>query len=372
MRIKNGVLWLALWGALLPLGAMAEPSHLWQPTLENARRVAAQSNRLVLMYFCADWCQPCREMEQDVFGQPAAAADLQKNFVPVKVNVSYFPATAQQYGVTLLPTTVVVTPQGQALDTLRGRFEASQYVARLNQVAAGARQQGAGSIAQASTPGGPPPGAASRPDPPTADPVPPPTTRRSDDRYVDYFRRQAPAATPPLGPPPGDLALAGPGPPPSTGPAPRIIPAPQTQVPASQSPPAGPAAAPPSPNPPLALDGYCPVRLVEHKEWVSGDRRWGLRHRGRTYLFSGPEERARFYADPDRYAPVLSGNDVVLAVERNQTVPGHRAYGVFFASKVYLFADRASLEKFEQNPRHYASQMTHSPRAGAYPGGQLR
>jgi len=352
MRTRHEVFWLALWGALLPLGAIAEPSHPWQPTLENARRVAAQSNRLVLVYFCADWCQPCREMEQEVFGQPAAVADLQKNFVPVKVNVTYFPATAQQYGVTLLPTTVVVTPQGQALDTLRGRLEPSQYVARLTQVAAGARQQAAGTLAQASPPGGPPAGAAPRLDPPAAEPVSPPATRRSDDRYADYS-----------------------SPPPSTGPGPRIIPAietPQTQVPAAQSPPAGPAAAPPSPNPPLALDGYCPVRLVENKDWVPGDRRWGLRHRGRTYLFSGPEQRARFYADPDRYAPVLSGNDLVLAVERNQTVPGHRAYGVFFANKVYLFADQASLEKFEHNPRHYASQMTPSPRAGAYPAGQLR
>ena len=352
MRTQNGVIWLALWGLLLPSGVMAEPSHFWQPTLESARHAAAQSQRLVLMYFCADWCQPCREMEQEVFGQPAAAADLQRDFVPVKVNVAYFPATARQYDVTLLPTTVVATPQGQALDMVRGRMEPSQYVARLTQVAAGARQQAAGDC--------------------------------PDFRAATGHRREALVGVGPnmglspsrdtlAGPPPGGAPR--PHPPPSTGPAPRIIPAletPQTQVPASQGPPAGPAAAPPSPNPPLALDGFCPVRLVENKQWVPGDRQWGLRHRGRTYLFSGPDERTRFYADPDRYAPVLSGNDPVLAVERNQAVPGHRAYGVFFANKVYLFADKTSLEKFERNPRYYAGQLTPSPRAGAYPGAQVR
>ena len=69
-------------------------------------------------------------------------------------------------------------------------------------------------------------------------------------------------------------------------------------------------------NPPLGLDGFCPVSLSEKQQWVSGDSRWGVIHRGRTYLFAGPEEQRRFFADPDRYAPVAVG-------QRHR--PGHRA-----------------------------------------------
>src|SRR5262249_18608426 len=52
-------------------------------------------------------------------------------------------------------------------------------------------------------------------------------------------------------------------------------------------------------SPPLGLDGFCAVSLVERKKWVAGDPLWGAIHRGRTYLFSGEGERQRFMANPD-------------------------------------------------------------------------
>jgi protein disulfide-isomerase len=103
-----------------------------------------------------------------------------------------------------------------------------------------------------------------------------------------------------------------------------------------------------------------------------GDRRYGIIHRGRTYLFSGPDERDRFFADPDRYAPVLSGSDVVRLVDFGQSVPGYREHGVFFGAKVYLFADEASLQRFSQNANHYANQALQATQADAQPGQRLR
>ena len=122
-----------------------------------------------------------------------------------------------------------------------------------------------------------------------------------------------------------------------------------------------PQAGPPQGNPPPALAGtppwglecFCPVSLCEKQKWVRGDRRWGAIHRGRTYLFVGPEEQRRFLANPDRYAPVVSGNDVVLAVEQGQIVPGMRQHGVFYQGRVYLFSSEATLQKFSLNPGAY-------------------
>ena len=138
-----------------------------------------------------------------------------------------------------------------------------------------------------------------------------------------------------------------------------------------------PAAGNPSPqlpaiNPPLGLDGYCPVVLSEKQQWVLGDRRWGAIHRGRTYLFAGPEEQRRFFTDPDRYAPAVSGNDVVLAAEQGQPVPGMREHGVFFGNRVYLFSSEATLDKFARNPNQYANQAAGATRTGAAAGQSLQ
>lgn len=130
--------------------------------------------------------------------------------------------------------------------------------------------------------------------------------------------------------------------------------------------------APPLSDPPIGLDGYCPVQLVEKAVWSKGDKRWGAVHRGRTYLFAGQEEQQRFLAAPDRYAPVDSGNDVVLALELGRSVPGTRDHGISFGGRVYLFADEASLERFSKNPKYYAERASQAMLRGSWPEPQIR
>jgi YHS domain-containing protein len=130
---------------------------------------------------------------------------------------------------------------------------------------------------------------------------------------------------------------------------------------------------PPAGSPPWGLEGYCPVSLCEKQKWIRGDRRWGAIHRGRTYLFAGPGEQQRFLADPDRYAPVASGNDVVLAAEQGQIVPGMREHGVFYKHRIYLFSSEASLQKFSANSDAYdASRPLEALRSGSNPGLPVR
>jgi YHS domain-containing protein/thioredoxin-related protein len=123
---------------------------------------------------------------------------------------------------------------------------------------------------------------------------------------------------------------------------------------------------PVSQAPPIALDGFCPVTLrevIDHNPgdrgaWKKGDRRFGAVHDGRTYLFVSAEQQQKFLANPDAYAPVLSGCDPVLLAERGQMVDGKRAYGLITADhQVYLFADEATLNRFKQAPGNYAGAI---------------
>jgi thiol-disulfide isomerase/thioredoxin/YHS domain-containing protein len=450
MRNINRLHWLSLGlflGTLLwPVLSLAQQPLPWESTLENAQRAAAQSNRLVLIHFWAPWCGKCKKMESEVFNQPGFAASLLVNYVPVKINADQMPATATRYGITALPTDIIITPQGQIVDMMRGQIEATQYLARLNQIAS-IRRQKANEMAQA------PAGAATRSgERPTDRPGPEmtaagnqsvPNSSPSDDRYADYYR-QNPGNQPlvsaaartsdpsqpnpaPISPPYGQQQtapgpdLAGPsliqspatpaqqsrdlGPPSGTNSPPAVAQTTPQQQPAmvgspqppavnaqqqamagigsspaallanagqQQAPTSSPASTQPPANAPLCMDGYCPVTLTDKQQWISGDRRYGAIHRGRTYLFTGPEEQRRFFADPDRYAPVISGNDIVWARETSQAVPGRREHGVFYNGHVFLFENEASLEKFRKNPTYYATQALDAIQATNRTAQQMR
>jgi YHS domain-containing protein len=105
---------------------------------------------------------------------------------------------------------------------------------------------------------------------------------------------------------------------------------------------------------PYALDGYCPVDLMNSQRWAAGDKQFGAVHRGQTFLFSSAQNQQTFLADPDRYAPALGGIDPILALENQQTVVGKRHHGVYYRDRIYLFSNEASLNRFNQNPGHYA------------------
>ena len=91
-------------------------------------------------------------------------------------------------------------------------------------------------------------------------------------------------------------------------------------------------------------------------------------------LISSPAQRnnAAFSPIPTGIAPVISGNDIVLAMEKGESVPGMREHGVFYNNHIFLFADEASLEKFSKNPAFYANQVLEAIQASNHTAQQLR
>jgi thiol-disulfide isomerase/thioredoxin/YHS domain-containing protein len=401
MLATRGLLFLAV---LASAGiARSAPVGLnWQKDLDTARKLATQSDRLILVHFWSQKCAPCLQMERDTFSQSNVAKTLEATFVPVKIDADQYPKIANQFGIRRVPTDLVMTPDGKVVDSSTGFYPPAQYLSRMSQIAAAARR-GPGTAPDRSLVAAnvqPPYGSApvdGRPagaapagrqvgpsgwnvPPDRAPPIAAATTSATApggyamppgadprDRNADPRGRAAEDTTSsPSGRtiPPSDRLARWPSSAggegsrrlDAAGPAPRN-PGADPEAGRGFARPAG-SAAEERFQPPLDLEGYCPVTLVEQGRWVRGDRRYGVIHHGRTYLFTGQQEADRFFQNPDRYAPVLSGNDVVVFVDQGQTVPGRRAHGAVFGDRVYLFSSEASYEKFAQNTHRYLSSLS--------------
>src|SRR5271166_6534101 len=126
-----------------------QPIH-WEASIDSAKATANQSNRLVLVLFSAPWCTACHHLENDIRNQPGAVAALEANFVPVKINYDFYPNTAKQYGVTRLPTTVIIAPntRGDVLAVIPEYMPVDEYLLKLNKVATDTKRHEAGVYAQ--------------------------------------------------------------------------------------------------------------------------------------------------------------------------------------------------------------------------------
>ena len=445
------------WLFVMAMSVAAEQCHAqdtmrWQPNLEAAQRLAAQTNRLVLIHFCGSGCQPCARMDAEVFNLPTTGQSLSANFIAVKISRDESPQTTQMFNVRRIPTDMIVTPDNRVIARFEGFQPADQYVKNLNQAAddyrrashaaAGYPTGAAGTTV--ATRGGPL--VATQPvagNSPTYE-QPPTQTAYSSERYAEYLNRNrsvastngsvptSVAAGAPAGAAPAyssaaeqsALASGAQARPqewaPSNAAAPVATPganygagnanvrrgAPQQDQPATyvtgatmpgaapqndreaSSPPADPRYAagaapapyirqpsqPPAPqlppgSPPLAVDGYCCVTLIDahlHKSgkapWQLGNPQWGAIHNGRTYLFVGPDEQKKFLANPNAYAPAMDGNDPVAALDQSQTIAGNRRYGLTYQNRIYLFSSEDNLQRFVRNQSRYAADVVQARR----------
>jgi YHS domain-containing protein len=409
-------------GAKFAFAQAANPPTLdWQPTLEDAKRLASQSNRLLLVHFTSPGCQACEIVERDVYSQPSVQQQIHARFVPFKLNVEQSPLTAKRYGIDRIPMDLVLDANGTVLGRMNCPTTADAYLQSLAATANSAQQPttvaatplgpmgGPGAMPNAAqtstyqpapyqTPVSPPANIAAQPPagiggaPVAAEPMrqtaqqKPPIAAYSNDRYAEFFRRSGtstqspqqqqlvnaqPAPNPSASaavvqPPPAASLQPAAGSPPAWGTAGYFgtqPSAPNSSLPYNTAPPVtSPASAPtaamlPTGTATLGLEGFCPVTLTEQNRWQVGDRRWGAVHRGRTYLFAGPMEQKQFMTNPDRYSPAISGRDVVAALDQGQSVDGQRQFGLRYAGRMYLFSNTSSREAFLKNPTRYSAEV---------------
>ena len=110
---------------------------------------------------------------------------------------------------------------------------------------------------------------------------------------------------------------------------------------------------PASTQPIIGLEGFCPVRLLKDREWISGREELTEAYQGITYYLSSEQAREQFRNNPQDFSPRNLGCDPVVLYSSQQAVTGKIKYGAFFDDQLYLFDSFENRKSFKANPLRY-------------------
>ena len=95
-------------------GAEAPASSIaWRTDFDGALAEARSANKRVLVDFSADWCPPCVAMKHDVWPHPQVARAVEAGYVALLVDADRDTVLAARYGVSAIPTVLLLDADGR-------------------------------------------------------------------------------------------------------------------------------------------------------------------------------------------------------------------------------------------------------------------
>lgn len=100
---------------------------VWHHSLADAITEAQRRNTLILVDAYADWCIWCKKLDEDTLSNPRVHAQM-KEFTLLKVNTDEQVDLARRFGVTGLPTTVILNAEGEVVLSQSGYLPPESYL----------------------------------------------------------------------------------------------------------------------------------------------------------------------------------------------------------------------------------------------------
>jgi thiol:disulfide interchange protein len=111
--------------------------HFYRIPLEKAFDMAREQNKLLFVDFYADWCQPCKMMDKNVFTVPEVYTLFNSRFINVKLDVedrAHGSQSAANYNVAAMPTFMVIHPDEGVKLNIRGYRDPQSLLEQVQQV----------------------------------------------------------------------------------------------------------------------------------------------------------------------------------------------------------------------------------------------
>ena len=105
---------------------IAQREIKWRTDIRAARRESSETGLPILMKFSAKWCGPCKKMKAETFTDAALTEMINTCFIPVEVDTDQNERLAQQLRIESVPTTMVISPDGDIVERREGFQSAGQ------------------------------------------------------------------------------------------------------------------------------------------------------------------------------------------------------------------------------------------------------
>ena len=316
-------------------GSQLEAAGKWETNFEAAQQKAKDAGKTLVIHFYADWCGPCRNMERDVLNAPEVSAALEDRVVGVKVNSDLRKDLVGRFGVTSLPTDIILSPTGATLSRSVGSPGRSGYLARLMQFSTPAAETAVAAVDTT----------------PSTDTRPSSSEEGNETVVVTV---SASSETVPVAPTQPEATAA------STESKNVVVQTDDKKDAGDEQP-----AAESKPTvltdiirrdaeQRIGLNGFCPVALTSGSQWKNGSEEFALDFQGVRYLMSSAETLEQFKAAPEKFVPAMHGFDAVAFTTDYQIVVGRMELGATYESRVYFFSTEQNREKFLRSPKDYS------------------
>ena len=138
LKTGAGIAGLIIATVLIGSWMMRGPGVTWHSYSEQVLAEAQRLKRPVILDFYADWCAPCRELDEVTFHDPEIVKQAKRDFIMIKVDLTQkgnpvHERLLDQFGVKGVPTVVFLDHQGKERRKLRlvDYLPADQFLIRM-------------------------------------------------------------------------------------------------------------------------------------------------------------------------------------------------------------------------------------------------